>query len=184
MYSSTRFGSLALSCSALPGSAAQKYCWYCSVFLRRLDRLAEGADLLQRLVQILAGLLDPVGQQAFDVLLLVAVEGAAGVVGDGALERVEQVAVVDDVAVVLVVAVEPVDAADGLEQAVVAHLLVDVEVGGRRRVEAGQQLVDDDQQPHLARVVDEPLLDVLLELLDLVHGVSAGSLKWSASICR
>jgi hypothetical protein len=35
----------------------------------------------------------------------------------------------------------PVDPADGLEEAVVAHLLVDVEVGGRRRVEAGQQLV-------------------------------------------
>ena len=91
-------------------------------------------------------------EQALDVLLLVAVERAAGVVGDRRLERVEQVAVVDDVAVVLVVAVEAVDAADGLEQAVVLHLLVDVEVGGRGRVEAGQQLVDDDQQPHLARV--------------------------------
>ena len=101
--------------------------------------------------------------------LLVAVEGAAGVVGDGGLERVEQVAVVDDVAVVLVVAVEPVDAADGLEQAVVLHLLVDVEVGGARRVEAGQQLVDHDQQPHLAGLLDEPLLDLLLELLDLGH---------------
>ena len=45
------------------------------------------------------------------------------------LERLEEVLVVDDVAVVFVVAVEPVDAADGLEQAVVLHLLVDVEVG-------------------------------------------------------
>ena len=60
--------------------------------------------------------------------------------------------VVDDVAVVLVVAIETVHAADGLEQAVVLHLLVDVEVGRARGVEAGQQLVDDDQQPHLAGV--------------------------------
>ena len=36
--------------------------------LRRRDRLAEGADLLQRLVEVLAGLLDAVGQQALDVL--------------------------------------------------------------------------------------------------------------------
>ena len=94
-------------------------------------------------------------EQALDVLLLVAVERAGGVVGDGRFERVEQVAVVDDVAVVLVVAVEAVDAADGLEQAVVAHLLVDVEVGGARGVEAGQQLVDHDEQPHLAGLFDE-----------------------------
>ena len=85
------------------------------------------------------------------------------------VEGLEEVAVVDDVAVGLVVAVEPVDSADGLEQAVVAHLLVDVEVGRARRVEAGQQLVDDDEQAHLAGLVDEAALDVLLELLDPQH---------------
>ena len=110
---------------------------------------------LEGLVEVLAGLLDAVGEQPLDVVLVVAVERAAGVVGDGGLEGVEQVAVVDDVAVVLVVTVEPVDSADGLEQAVVLHLLVDVEVGGARGVEAGQQLVDHDQQPHLAGLVDE-----------------------------
>ena len=66
----------------------------------------------------------------------------------------------------------------------VVHLLVDVEVGRGRGVEAGQQLVDDDQQPHLAGLLDEALLDVLLELLDLVHRDVGGSLKWSASIWR
>ena len=48
------------------------------------------------------------------------------------------------------------------------HLLVDVEVGGRRRVEAGQQLVHHDQQLHLPRLFDELLLHRLLELLDPV----------------
>ena len=51
----------------------------------------------------------------------------------------------------------------------VLHLLVDVEVGGRRRVEAGQELVHDDQQLHLPGLLDEALLHLLLELLDLVH---------------
>ena len=137
--------------------------------LRRFDRLTQRPHPFQRLVEVLAPLVEAVRQQALDVGLVVAVERAAGVVGDGRLQRVEQVAVVDDVAVVLVVAVEPVDAADGLEQAVVLHLLVDVQVGGARRVEAGQQLVDDDEQPHLARVLDEALLDLVLELLDLGH---------------
>ena len=51
--------------------------------LRRRDRLAERTDLLQRLVQILALLLDAVLEQSLDVLLGVAVEGFGGVVGDG-----------------------------------------------------------------------------------------------------
>ena len=109
---------------------------------RRGNRLADGPDLLQGVVEILPRLLDAVGQQAFDVLGLVAVQCAAGVVGDSTFQGVEQVLVVDDVALVLVIAVEPVDAADGLEQAVVAHLLVDVQVSGGRCVEAGEQLVD------------------------------------------
>ncbi|MNF75440.1 hypothetical protein D3C84_575040 [compost metagenome] len=63
----------------------------------------------------------------------------------------------------LVLAIQTVDPADGLEQAVVAHLLVDVEVGRRRCVEAGQQLVHHDQQAHLPRLFDEALLDLFLE---------------------
>ena len=113
---------------------------------------------LPGLLQPLAGLSQPVFEQAGHVFLVVAVERAGGVVVHRAFEALEQVLVVDDVAVFLVVAVEPVHAADGLEQAVVAHLLVDVEIGGRRRVEAGQQLVHHDQQLHLARLVDELLL--------------------------
>jgi hypothetical protein len=50
------------------------------------------------------------------------------------------------VAEVLVLAVEPVGAADGLEQAMVLHHLVDVEAGARPRVEAGEQLVHHHQQ--------------------------------------
>ena len=88
-----------------------------------------------------------------------------------AFQTLEQILVVDDVAVFLVVAIQPVDPADGLEQPVVPHLLVDVEIGGRGRIEAGEQLVHHDQQLHLPRLVDEFLLHLLLELLDLVDGL-------------
>ncbi len=71
------------------------------------------------------------------------------------------------VAVFLVVPIQPIDAADGLKQAVVAHLLVDVEVGGRWRIEAGEQLVHHDQELHLPRLMDELLLHLFLELFHL-----------------
>ena len=73
--------------------------------------------------------------------------------------------VVDYVAMALFLAVEPVDAANRLEEIVVFHLLVDVEVGRGRRVKASQQLVDHDKQLHLRRVFDKLLLRPLLEIL-------------------
>src|SRR5207244_13298240 len=51
---------------------------------------------------------------------------------DSVLHLFEQVLVVDDVAEVLVLTVEPVSAADGLKQAMVLHRLVDVEVSAGR----------------------------------------------------
>ena len=59
-----------------------------------------------------------------------------GIDRDGVLDLLEQVLVVHDVAEILVLAVEPVGAADRLKQAVVLHRLVDVEIGAGRRVEA------------------------------------------------
>ena len=135
-----------------------------------LHRFAQRLDRFARLFQPLAALAQPVFEQTFDVGAVVAVEGFARVVLDRLLQRLEEVLVVDDVAIFLVVAVEPVDPADGLEETVVPHLLVDVEVGGGRRIEAGEQFVDDDEQFHLPRLFDEALFDLFLELLDLVHG--------------
>ena len=50
----------------------------------------------------------------------------------------------------------------------ILHLLVDVEVCGRRRIESGQKFVHHDQQFHLPRLVDELLLGLLLERLGLL----------------
>ena len=65
---------------------------------------------------------------------------------DGFLHFPEQLLEIDDVAVFLVVAVEPVGPADGLEQVVVVQLVVEVDVGAARRVKAGQKLAHHDQQ--------------------------------------
>ena len=50
----------------------------------------------------------------------------------------------------------------------ILHLLVDVEIGRRRRVKAGQQFIHHDQQLHLPRFVDEFLFDGLFKLFGSV----------------
>jgi hypothetical protein len=58
--------------------------------------------------QPLASLLEPVLEQAGDVLFVVDFEGLSRIVGCGPFEAVEEVFVVDDVAVFFVLAVESV----------------------------------------------------------------------------
>ena len=42
-------------------------------------------------------------------------------------------------------------------------------IGGRRGVEASQQLVYDNQELHLPRLLDEALFHLVFEEFDLVH---------------
>ena len=51
----------------------------------------------------------------------------------------------------------------------ILHRLVDVEASRRRSVESGQEHVDDDKKLHLAGVVNEAFLHLLLELVHLMH---------------
>ena len=138
--------------------------------LRPGHRLTQRLDRFARVFQVLAGLVQAVFQQALDIFGVIAVQRAAGVVAHCPFQAFEQVLVVDDVAVFLVIAIQPIDAANGLEQAVVTHLLVDVEVGGRGRIKAGEQLVHHDQELHLARFVNELLFHLLFNALGLGDG--------------
>ncbi len=137
--------------------------------LRRLDRLAEQGERFERVVEPLPALLQAILQQHLGIGAAGAVIQLGGVDRDGVLDLLEQVLVVDDVAEVLVLAVQPVGAADRLEQAVVLHRLVDVEIGAGRRVEAGEQLVHHDQQLHVRRLLGEQRLGPLLVGLGLGH---------------
>ena len=134
---------------------------------RQRHRLAQVAQRLAGLVELLLALVQPVLE--VDVVVatvaLVGVQLVGAVDGDRLLHLAEQLLEVDDVAVVLVVAIEPVGAADGLEQVVVAQLVVEVDVGAARRVEAGQQLADHDQQLQVRRLLDEAALGLVLVLL-------------------
>ena len=141
---------------------------------RRLDGFAQRLDRFTGLLQPLPPTLEAVLQQAFHVFAVIALERLARVFLDRSLQRPEQILVVDDVAVLLVLSVQSVDAADRLEETVILHLLVDVEIRCGRGIETGQQLVHDDQELHLPGLVDEPPLDLLLELLGFVHRLVLG----------
>ena len=65
-------------------------------------------------------------------------------------------------AVVLVVAVQPVGAADSLKQVVVAQFVIQVDVAAARRVKAGQQLAHHDQQLQVGRLLDETAFGFIL----------------------
>ncbi len=111
------------------------------VFQRSLGRLhhfAQGLDGFQGFVQPLAAAGQAAFEEALDVGLVVAAECFGGEVVERFFQAVEQIHVVHNVAVVFVVAVQAVDAADGLEKPVVTELLVNIEIGGRRSVEAGE----------------------------------------------
>ena len=136
---------------------------------RGRDRLAQGSDLLAEVFESLSGLLQAILEQSADVFRVVPVKCLAGIIVNGLRQGSEQILVVDDVAVFLVLAVEAVDPADRLEQAVVAHLLGDVEIGRGRGVKAGQQLIHHDQEFHPPRLFDESLFHLLFESLHFVH---------------
>ena len=68
---------------------------------------------------------------------------------DGVLDLLEEVLVIDDVTELLVLAVQPVRAADSLEQAMVLHALVNIQISAVRSIEAGEEHVHDDQQLHV-----------------------------------
>ena len=98
--------------------------------LGRFHWLTQGADGFQSVIQILFGLGQSILEQPGHILLVITREGLGRIVVDRLLQRLEQVFVIDDVAVLLVVTIEPIHPADGLEQVVISHLLVDIEVGG------------------------------------------------------
>jgi len=103
--------------------------------LWRFDRLAQQREGLQRIVETFFPFLEAILQQHFWIDAPGAVIKLGGINRDGVLNFLEQVFVIDDVAEVLVLAVQPVDTADCLEQAVVLHGLVDVQISAGRRVE-------------------------------------------------
>ena len=79
----------------------------------------------------------------------------------------KQFFVVDNIAEILALAIQSVDPADGLEQAMIVHRLVDVQVGAAGGIEARQELIHDDQQLHIRRFFHELPLSFLFEFCHL-----------------
>ena len=129
--------------------------------LGRLYWLAQQEQGFQRSIQPFPAQCQPVLQHHLGVSAACTVVDLRGVHRNGFFHLLEQVLVIDDVAKVLVIAVQSVGAADCLEQTMVLHGLVDVQVRAGRCIKAGQQLVHHDQQAHVGRLLDEQSLGLV-----------------------
>ena len=119
----------------------------------RFDRFTEQGKRFDGIVEAFLALFQTILHQHFRICAAGTVIEFGRVNRDGVLDFFEQVFVVHDVAEIFVFTVEAVDAADGLEEAVILHGLVDVEIGAGRRVEASQQFIHDHQQFHVVAVL-------------------------------
>ena len=96
--------------------------------LGRFNRLAKKRDGFESVIQSLAAFFQAILYQHLGVNSARAVIQLGSVNRDGILDLLEEVLVIHDVAEVLILAVQPVGAADSLEQTVILHRLIDVKV--------------------------------------------------------
>lgn len=85
------------------------------------------------------------------------------------LETFEQVLIINDVAILLIVAIKPIYATDGLKQAMIVHLLIYIEISGRRSVKASEEFVYHYEEFKLPGLLNELSLCCLLELFDTIY---------------
>src|ERR1700687_5433017 len=119
----------------------------------------------QRLFQIPLSFLEPLLPESEDGVLVETLKGPRRVFGKRMLQLLEEIPVVDDVTVLLVLAIKPVHATDRLKEPMVLHVPINVEVGRRRGVKARKKLIHHDQELHLPRLLDEVLLSIALKVL-------------------
>ena len=148
---------------------AAKVMYVSQRILRRQYWLAQQRQRLQGNVKPLPAPGQPVLQQYLRRRPAGAVVELRGIDRKGILDFLEEILVIDDVAEILILPIQAVGAADRLKQAVILHRLVDIKISAGRGVEAGEQLVDHDQQLHIGRLAGEQGLGLLLVGLGLVH---------------
>src|SRR5581483_313928 len=104
--------------------------------LRGFYWLAQKRKLLQSSVEPLFALFEPILQQYLRRRPAGAVIQFGGIDCDGIFDFLEQILVIHDVAENFILAIEAINPAYGLEEPVVLHGFIDIEIRARRRVEA------------------------------------------------
>ena len=105
--------------------------------------------------------------KSFYILRIISFKSSGSIVLHCSLELSKQLLVIHDIAEVLTIIIETVDAANRLKQAVILHPLVDVKVGTRRRIKSGEQLVYDNKELHICRLLYKLPLCLLFKFLHL-----------------
>ena len=104
-----------------------------------LHRFTQQGDCFQCVVQPFPSFAQAILEQDLWINGLTHLMGQLGGIDrNGVFHLPEQIHVIDDVAEILVIAIQPVGAANSLKQAVVLHTLVDIKIGTTRRIKACQ----------------------------------------------
>ena len=105
-------------------------------------------------------------QQTFHILIGITLKGTGGILLHGSGQVTEQLLIVHDISEVLILAIQTVDTADCLEQAMIVHGLVNIQICAGWCIEASQKLINHNQQLHVIRLFDEFLLCCLLKFFN------------------
>ena len=135
--------------------------------MRLCHGLTQVPDGLAGVIELFFALFQPVLQVNVIVtpVARINVQFVGAVHRDSLLYVAKQLFEIDDVAVVLVVAIQPVGAANGLKQVVVTQFIVQINIGAAWRVKAGQQLAHHNQQLQVGGLFNEAALHLGLVLL-------------------
>ena len=105
--------------------------------------------------------------KSFYILRIISFKSAGSIVLHCGLELSKQLLVIHDIAKILTIIIKTVDTANRLKQAVILHSLVNVKVGTRRRIKSSEQLVHDDKELHICRLLYKLALCFLFKFLHL-----------------
>ena len=134
--------------------------------LRILNTLAQFIQFVEDLFEPLLCFSLAILQQPLHILISITLKGTGGVLLHGSRQIAKQLLVIHDIAEILILSIQTIDTADCLEQAMIVHGLVNIQICAGRCIEAGQQLVYHDQQLHIIGFFDEFLLCCLFKFLD------------------
>ena len=138
------------------------------LIFRRLHVFTKRLDFFKNLVEIFLGFSRTVLNQAINIAVIVAFECTRCVFVHTVGHIVEKFLVVDNDTEGLRLVIQTVHAANRLEQAMVLHLFVDIQICAMRSIKTSQQLIDYNEQLHVSRFINELAFGFLLKSFHLL----------------
>ena len=104
--------------------------------------------------------------QSFYVFGIITFKGTGCIILHRRLKLAEKLFIIDDISKVLGIIVQTVYSTDRLEQTVILHILINIQICARWSIESRKQLIYNNKQFHICRLFHKFPFRFLLKLLD------------------